>query len=49
MANTPLRSFRISDELYKAAQKQAQKDEMTLTEVLLSLLRLYVGNSDESR
>ena len=49
MANTPLRSFRISDEIYQAAQKQAQKDEITLTEVVLSLLRLYVGQSDESR
>jgi antitoxin component of RelBE/YafQ-DinJ toxin-antitoxin module len=41
MANTPLRSFRISDEIYNAAKAQADADGLSLTAVIVALLESY--------
>jgi antitoxin component of RelBE/YafQ-DinJ toxin-antitoxin module len=48
MANTPLRSFRISDELYKAAKEQAESEGLTLSAVLVWLLEQYSGHQDNA-
>jgi hypothetical protein len=42
MAKT-MRNFRLDDEVYKAAQKQARKDRMTVTQVINLALRTYTG------
>ena len=42
MANTPLRSFRISDDVYKAAQAKAELDGQSVTAVIVALLASYV-------
>ena len=41
MANTPLRSFRISDEVYNSAKAQAEIDGLSLTAVIVALLESY--------
>lgn len=41
MANTPLRSFRISDEIYNAAKDQAEADGVSVTEVVVQMLKTY--------
>lgn len=41
MANTPLRSFRISDEIYNAAKAEAESQGVTLTSVVVALLEMY--------
>jgi predicted HicB family RNase H-like nuclease len=41
MANTPLRSFRISDEVYNAAKIQAENEGLSLTAVIVALLESY--------
>ncbi len=43
MANTPLRSFRISDEIYNAAKDQAELDGVSVTEVVVQMLKIYGG------
>lgn len=43
MANTPLRSFRISDEVYNAAKDQAELDGVSVTEVVVQMLKTYGG------
>ena len=43
MANTPLRSFRISDEVYNAAKNQAELDGVSVTEVVVQMLKTYGG------
>lgn len=43
MANTPLRSFRISDEVYNAAKVQAEADGVSVTEVIVQMLKTYGG------
>lgn len=40
---TPLRSFRISDELYAAARDKAKGDGYDLSTVVRELLQWYVG------
>ena len=45
MANTPLRSFRISDEIYKAAKAQAEADGLSLTAVIVALLESYAEDN----
>lgn len=45
MANTPLRSFRISDEVYNAAQAKAQADGLTVTDVVVYWLAVYAAGS----
>lgn len=46
MANTPLRSFRISDEVYAAAQSRAVADNTTVTAVIVALLKSYGDTRD---
>ena len=43
MAVTPLRSFRISDEVYNAAKVQAEVDGVSVTEVVVQMLKTYGG------
>ena len=43
VANTPLRSFRISDEVYNAAKDQAELDGVSVTEVVVQMLKAYGG------
>lgn len=43
VANTPLRSFRISDEVYNAAKDQAELDGVSVTEVIVQMLKTYGG------
>jgi antitoxin component of RelBE/YafQ-DinJ toxin-antitoxin module len=45
MASTPLRSFRISDEVYYAAQAKAQADGLTVTDVVVYWLAIYAAGS----
>jgi predicted DNA-binding protein len=40
---TPLRSFRISDELYEAAQARAAEEGETVSDVVRRALEEYVG------
>ena len=42
---TPTRTIRVSDELWKAAQKQALADGVTVTSVILTALEVYVDNA----
>ena len=48
MANTPLRSFRISDELYNAAKEQAESEGLTLSSVIVWLLEQYSGHQENA-
>ena len=43
VANTPLRSFRISDDVYKAAQAKAEADGLSVTSVIVALLTSYAA------
>lgn len=43
VANTPLRSFRISDDIYNAAKDQAELDGVSVTEVIVQMLKAYGG------
>lgn len=43
VANTPLRSFRISDELYSAAKAQAEREGVSLTEAIVTWLEFYAA------
>jgi len=43
VANTPLRSFRIADDVYEAAQAQAQADGTSVSAVVVQMLKAY-GN-----
>jgi predicted HicB family RNase H-like nuclease len=43
VANTPLRSFRINDELHNAAKAMAEDEGLSLTAVIVALLEDYVG------
>lgn len=43
MANTPLRSFRIADDVYEAAQAQAEADGTSVSAVIVQMLKAY-GN-----
>jgi len=45
MPPTPLRRFRIPDELYRAAQERAAAEGTTVTAVVLAALRRYVARS----
>lgn len=44
MANTPLRSFRIPDEVYVAALERAKNDGVSLTAVVVSALIEFVDS-----
>jgi predicted CopG family antitoxin len=41
MANTPLRSFRIADDVYKAAQVRAEAEGTSVSAVVVELLKYY--------
>jgi len=41
---TPLRNFRIAEDLWKAAQAKAAAEGRTLTEVVVSYLRRYAAS-----
>jgi predicted HicB family RNase H-like nuclease len=43
VASTPLRSFRIADDVYTAAQVQAEADGVSVTQVIVQMLKAY-GN-----
>jgi hypothetical protein len=40
---TPTRTIRVSEELWAAAKEKAAIEERTLTDVLITALREYVG------
>jgi len=42
VANTPIRSFRIPDEVYVPAQRHAEADGVPLTAVIVSALIEFV-------
>jgi antitoxin component of RelBE/YafQ-DinJ toxin-antitoxin module len=46
MANTPLRSFRISDDLYNSAKAQADSQGLSLTAVIVAMLESYAGGKN---
>jgi antitoxin component of RelBE/YafQ-DinJ toxin-antitoxin module len=46
MANTPLRSFRISDEIYNDAKTNAEQAGLNVTEIILSSLIRFNENPD---
>jgi predicted HicB family RNase H-like nuclease len=41
VANTPLRSFRIADDVYTAAQVQAEADGTSVSAVIVQMLKAY--------
>jgi hypothetical protein len=41
VANTPLRSFRIADDVYTAAQAQAEADGTSVSAIVVALLKAY--------
>lgn len=41
MANTPQRSIRVSEEVWKAALARAEKEGVTLTQLLVKTLKEY--------
>lgn len=44
MANTPIRSFRIPDDVYDLAMARASGDGVSLAQVIVELLRDYCEN-----
>jgi predicted DNA binding CopG/RHH family protein len=40
---TPLRNIRVSDALWDAAKRRAAKEGVTVTDVLLNALKMYVA------
>jgi predicted HicB family RNase H-like nuclease len=40
--STPTRTIRVSDDLWKAAQKKAAANEVTLTSVIIKALESYI-------
>lgn len=43
---TPVRSFRIPDDIYLPAQEKANREGLTLTEIVIDALVEYVGDED---
>lgn len=43
MAVTPMRSFRISDDLYAAAKKAADASGISVTEIITGSFRLFIA------
>lgn len=43
---TPMRSFRIPDDLYEAAQRKARDEGRTVTDVVREALETYVLDAD---
>jgi hypothetical protein len=48
MANTPLRSFRIADDVYEDAKAKADEDGRSLTAVIVDLLKQYSGYREQA-
>ena len=49
MANTPIRSFRIPDEVYVPAQERAAIDDVPLTAVIVTALIEFAENKNAAR
>ena len=45
MANTPLRSFRITDDLYQAAQELANESGITMTDVIIGSIEMFIDGT----
>lgn len=45
-AGAPLRSVRVSDELWAAAAERAAREDITLSQLLRRWLTYYVANGD---
>lgn len=43
MAQTPLRSIRVSVELWNAAIEKANREGTTVTQVIVDALRVFIG------
>ena len=43
MANTPIKSFRISEDVWQAALLKAREEDTTLTQLIVSYLESYSG------
>lgn len=39
---TPTRTIRVADELWKAVQKKASKDNVTVTSIIIKALEEYI-------
>lgn len=46
--STPVRTYRASDELYEAAQRAAEDNGETVTDVIIRALEAYVRQWPES-
>ena len=44
---TPTRTIRVSDALWKAAQKKAAEEGVTITSVIINSLETYLGLTDQ--
>lgn len=38
---TPIRSFRVTDEIWQTAQVRAQREGITVTELIVTMLEAY--------
>lgn len=45
-AKTPMRSFRISDDLYRAAMQKARSENRSLSEVIRIALEAYLRENE---
>lgn len=45
-AKTPMRSFRISDDLYRAAMQKARSENRSLSEVIRIALEAYLQENE---
>jgi purine-nucleoside phosphorylase len=45
MPNTPLRSFRISDDLYNRAKMSAAENDLTVTDVIIGALEMFIDGT----
>lgn len=46
---TPLRNIRVANDLWKAAQKKAEAEGRTMTDVIVAYLRRYVSTAPRKR
>lgn len=45
MSKTPMRSFRINDEIYAQAKARAEQEGLTLTDVIVGSLEMFVDGT----
>lgn len=48
MANTPIRTFRISDDIYCKAINRAMKENVSVTSIVVKHLQEYGGANNET-